>query len=420
MPGDRQTAVSMASLSRRSLLQMGIGGAALTTLGASPGRAQSSNIKIGFPVPLTGPYGSEAADQVRCAQLAIEDFNKTGGLNGRMAELLVRDDKLNPAEAVTRTLELIEKDRADMIVGSLSGAVQLAVNEACKARGVTYNALSLSDRLNEASDFGPTSYHEGMAPYFSVGALGRYVFANMGKKVAYLIADYEFGYEMRRAFQIVGDQMGAQAVLDVKHPLGMQDFSSLFPKILSAKPDILCLLNFGRDQLNALKQASEFGLKERMKIVVGALSSTQRIAGGAEAYADVIGASNYYWAAENIFPSAKAFNAAYAEKYAGGVPSDYGSYGYGGVRSMLELARKAGSVEATALTAAVGSGFKFDLYKGPQTIRGCDHQSVQAVFVLRSKPESQMKNAKDAFDIVTVAEADESKLRTCSELGHKT
>jgi branched-chain amino acid transport system substrate-binding protein len=409
-------------LSRRTLFRYGAAAALAYGLPVSRERAlaQSSSIKVGFPVPLTGPYGSEASDQVRCAQLAIEDFNRTGGLNGRLAELLVRDDKLNPAEAVTRTLELIEKDKADMIVGSLSGAVQLAVNEACKARGVTYNALGISDRLNEAADFGPTTYHEGLAPYFSVGALGRYVFAGGGKKVAYLIADYEFGYEMRRAFQVVAEQMGAQSVAEIKHPLGMQDFSSLFPKILGAKPDLLCVLNFGRDQLNALKQASEFGLKERMKIVVGALSAIQRIAGGADAYAGVVGASNYYWAAESKFASAKAFNAAYAAKYNGGVPSDYGSYGYGGVRSMLELARKAGSVDATALTKAAGTGFKFDLYKGPQEIRGCDHQSVQAVFILRSKAEAEMKTAHDTFDIVSIAEADDSKLRTCSDLGHKS
>ncbi len=357
---------------------------------------------------------------MRCAQLAIEDFNKTGGLNGRLAELLVRDDKLNAAEAVTRTLELIEKDKVDMIVGSLSGAVQLAVNEACKARGVPYNGLSISDRINEAKDSGPTTYHEGLAPHFSVGALGRYAFGGPGKKkVAFLIADYEFGYEMRRAFQLVADQTGVQVVAQIKHPLGLQDFSSLFPTILSAKPDVLCVLNFGRDQLNALKQATEFGLKERMSIVVGALSTTQRIAGGADAYAGVIGASNYYWGAETKFASAKAFNAAYAAKYNGGVPSDYGSYGYGGVRSMLELARKAGGVDADGLARAASNGFKFDLYKGPEEIRGCDHQSIQAVFILKSKAEADMKGPNDTFEIVSIVEGDESKLRTCAELGHK-
>jgi branched-chain amino acid transport system substrate-binding protein len=411
----------ISSLSRRAALKfLGAGVVVGACWSRSAAQGAGGLIKVGFPVPLSGPYGSEAADQVRCAQLAVEDFNKSGGLNGRMAELLVRDDKLNPAEAVTRTLELVEKERVDLIVGSLSGAIQLAVNETCKARGMTYNALGVSDRLNEASDFGPTTYHEGLAPYFSVGALGRYVFSKLGNRVAYLIADYEFGYEMRRAFQVVGERMGVQVVAEVKHPLGMQDFSSLFPRILSAKPDILCVLNFGRDQLNALKQASEFGLKDRMKILVGALSSNQRIAGGAEAYTDVVGASNYYWKAEEMFASSKAFNAAYAAKYKGGIPSDYGSYGYGGVRSMLELARKAGSVDPVALSAAVGSGFNFDLYKGPQMIRACDHQSVQAVFVLRSKGPSEMKSPNDAFEVLEVAPPDDTKLRSCAELGLKT
>ena len=94
------------SISRRRLLTTVSAGAALA---ASPFRinllqAQEANIKIGFPVPLTGPYGTEAQDQVRAAQVAIAQFNDAGGLNGRKAELVVRDDKLNPGEAATRTL----------------------------------------------------------------------------------------------------------------------------------------------------------------------------------------------------------------------------------------------------------------------------------------------------------------------------
>ena len=105
-------------------------------------RAQANTIKIGFPVPLTGPYAAEAQDQVRCAQLAVAEFNEGGGLNGQMAELLVRDDKLDPGEAATRTLELIEKDGVRMIVGSLSASVQLAVNSVTRERKVLYNSIS--------------------------------------------------------------------------------------------------------------------------------------------------------------------------------------------------------------------------------------------------------------------------------------
>src|SRR5580704_2974030 len=114
------------SISRRRLLTTVSAGAARA---ASPFRinllqAEEATIKIGFPVPLTGPYGAEAQDQVRAAQLAIDEFNEAGGFNGRKAELLVRDDKLNPGEAATRALELIEHDKVNFVVGSLSASVQ--------------------------------------------------------------------------------------------------------------------------------------------------------------------------------------------------------------------------------------------------------------------------------------------------------
>ncbi len=102
------------SISRRRLLTTAGAGVAIA---ASPFRinllrAEEANIKIGFPVPLTGPYGTEAQDQVRAGQLAVAQFNDAGGLNGRKAELVVRDDKLNPGEAATRTLELVASSSA--------------------------------------------------------------------------------------------------------------------------------------------------------------------------------------------------------------------------------------------------------------------------------------------------------------------
>ena len=102
-----KSATKAGGVSRRRLLTTASAGAVLA---ASPFRinllqAQEAPIKIGFPVPLTGPYGAEAQDQVRAGQLAVAQFNDAGGLNGRKAELVVRDDKLNPGEAATRTLD---------------------------------------------------------------------------------------------------------------------------------------------------------------------------------------------------------------------------------------------------------------------------------------------------------------------------
>src|SRR5438132_12058507 len=150
--------------------------AAATLLVAASAAAHAQAIKIGLPVPLTGPYGAEAKDQVRNAELAVKQFNDAGGLGGRKAELLVRDDKLNPGEAATRTLELIEKDRVSFIVGGLSAATQLSINNVTRQRKVIYVSISQSDAINEAADASPYTFHEALNPHMTAQAVGRYVF----------------------------------------------------------------------------------------------------------------------------------------------------------------------------------------------------------------------------------------------------
>ena len=121
---------------RRILKALAAGGTlAITGAGLSTRSfAQSESIRVGFPIPLTGAFAAEAQAVLLGAELAIKEFNDAGGMSGRKAELLVRDDKLNPQEGATRTIELIEKDKAHFIVGSVSAAVQLSVNNVAKQR----------------------------------------------------------------------------------------------------------------------------------------------------------------------------------------------------------------------------------------------------------------------------------------------
>jgi branched-chain amino acid transport system substrate-binding protein len=403
-------------ISRRRLL--GTAGAALA---ASPFtfnivRAQEGPIRVGFPVPLTGPYGAEAQDQVRAAQVAIAEFNETGGLKGRQAELLVRDDKLNPGEAATRALELIENDKVNFIVGSLSASVQLAVNNVTKARKVLYNSISQSDTINEASDFSRYTFHEALNPHMTAGAVGRYAFPKFGKKVVFLTADYAYGHEMVRGFQEAGKAFGIETLADIRHPLGATDFSTLLPRIQAMKPDMLIISNFGRDQQIALKQATDFGMKRSMKILAPILLYTGRIAAGPQAFEGVIGGTSYYWGVEDKIASAKAFNDRFRKQFDGRVPSDYGSLAYGGVKTLLMAAREAGSTDPEAVIPAL-EALKYDYYKGPQYYRKCDHQSVQSVFIIESKSKDQ-RSESDVFNVLATEEPDEAHLRTCESLGH--
>lgn len=403
-------------IGRRSIV---LGGAVAAVAPAWMGvaRAQNTPIKIGFPVPLTGAFSAEAQDQVKAAELAVKEFNEKGGFNGRKAELLVRDDKLNPGEAATRTLELIEKDKVDFVVGSLSAATQLSINAVCRDRKIIFNSISQSDAINEAKDWSMYTFHEALNPHLTAGAVARYAFPKYGKKLVYLTADYAYGHEMVRGFQRAGQAMGTQMLADIRFPLGTSDFSAFLPRIQSLKPDILVMCNFGRDQLNAIKQATDFGLKATTKIVSPVLLFTARVAGGADVFDGVVGGTSYYWGMEDKVPAAKVFNDKFRKAYGGAVPSDYGALGYAGVRSVLQAVLDAKSTESMKVSIALRQ-LRYNWYKGDQFYRKCDHQSVQSVIIVESKSKG-MKDKNDVFNVVHIENPDEKNLRTCDELGHR-
>ncbi|WP_084389274.1 ABC transporter substrate-binding protein [Polaromonas jejuensis] len=380
------------------------------------GAAHAQAIKIGLPVPLTGPYGAEAKDQVRNAELAIKEFNDAGGLTGRKAELLVRDDKLNPGEAATRTLELIEKDQAHFIVGGLSAATQLSINNVTKQRKVIYVSISQSDAINEATDAGPYTFHEALNPHMTTQAVGRYVFKK-GMRVAFLTADYAYGQEMTRGFTRVAKEMGAEVVGEVKHPLGHQDYSTFLPRIQAMKPDVLIFNNFGSDNRISIKQANDFGMKKAIKFVTPIMTYTTRVAGGATTYEGVIGGTQYFWGIQDSTPSAKAFNAAFRTANEGRYPSDYGAMAYSAVKSLLIAVKTAGTTDSEKVAASLRT-LKYDTYKGPQYYRACDNQSVQSVLVIESNSK-EARDPTDVFKVLHVEPASEKLLRSCQELGLK-
>jgi len=397
-------------------LILSLRGTALGALLAAAGMAHAQTIKIGLPVPLTGPYGAEAKDQVRNAELAVKEFNDAGGLAERKAELLVRDDKLNPGEAATRTLELIEKDHANFIVGGLSAATQLSINNVTKLRKVVYVSISQSDVINETSDASPYTFHEALNPHMTTQAVGRHVFKK-GMRIAFLTADYAYGQEMTRGFTRVARELGAEVVGEVKHPLGQQDYSTFLPRLQAMKPDVLIFNNFGNDNRIAIKQAGEFGMKKKMRFVTPILTYTARVAGGASTYEGVIGGTQYFWGIEDKTPSAKAFNTAFKAANENRHPSDYGAMAYSAVKSLLLAVKSAGATDSDKVAAAL-SALKYDAYKGVQYYRGCDHQSVQSVLIIESTAK-ETKDPADVFKVLSVVPADEKLLRSCGELGFK-
>jgi branched-chain amino acid transport system substrate-binding protein len=374
-------------------------------------------IKLGFIIPLTGPFGTEARDQEAGGILAVEEYNAKGGLLGRKVELLIRDDKLKPDESARRAKELLEKDKVDLMAGSLGAHTQLAINEQCKLAKTIFMSVSGSNEVTMAPDVSPYTFAEGPSPFTMSQAGGPWIFNNLGKKWFYLVADYSFGWQLTDGFRRIGKKLGVVEAGEIKHPLGTTDFTAYFPKILAAEPDVLILNNFGKDHLNSVKQAHEFGLKKKMKIYAPIILFTSRLGLGDEPYEDVQGGTVFYWGLADTLPSAKAFVANFNKRW-GRPPSDYAGWAYSGVRGLLSAVERAGTLDTKKVILAL-EGHVYDHYKGKQWFRPWDHRSIQDFVIIKSKSAKERTGQFDVFKIVDIVKGNDNLERSAEEMGLK-
>jgi branched-chain amino acid transport system substrate-binding protein len=352
---------------------------------------------------------------VQGATLAVEEFNRAGGVLGRPVELLVRDDRLSPDEGARRALELIERERVHFLAGVLSAAVQLAVNEVAKRHRRIFVSTSQSDKIVMPPDFSPWTFHEALTPWMTSTALARYVLREgRGKRVYILYADYAYGQEHTAAWRRVIGEVGATLVGVDPHPLGTTDYSAYLPKIVAARPDVLVLNNFGRDIVNSAKQAVELGLKQRTQIAVPIIPTAAALEAGPEVLGDVVCASSYWWEIQERIPKSKEFNTKFSRRF-NRVPSDYAAYAYSGVRELLEAVQRTGTTDSDRVAKAM-EGRRYAHYKDTQYWRVCDHQSVQTIFLLRGR--ERPRGPYGLFDIVATVDG-ERVIPSCEALGHR-
>src|SRR5271156_416676 len=116
----------------------------------------AETIKIGFPIPLSGPTAVYGEPVLKGAEMAGAEINANGGGRGRQLELLPRDSKANDDEAGRLARELIIKDNVDFLAGTLTSAEAPAVSTVAKENKIVFIApTSKSTILTDATHIHP-------------------------------------------------------------------------------------------------------------------------------------------------------------------------------------------------------------------------------------------------------------------------
>jgi branched-chain amino acid transport system substrate-binding protein len=118
---------NLRAVTRRQVLAgSAVGAAALASGFPKPAIANSEPIRIGFLPALTGPSSSTGVGINRGTELAVEEINAAGGIDGRKIELIVRDTQSDPTKAVNAVAELTQRQKAAIIYGPLNSGEALA------------------------------------------------------------------------------------------------------------------------------------------------------------------------------------------------------------------------------------------------------------------------------------------------------
>jgi ABC-type branched-subunit amino acid transport system substrate-binding protein len=415
--------------SRRGLLKgsaaIGIGLAAPTILTRNAWSAGYTNepmgktVTLGFNVPQTGAYADEGADELRAYQLAVEHLNGEGdggllntfsskalkgnGILGKKVAYVTGDTQTKSDAARASAKRMIEADGAVMITGGSSSGVAIAVQGLCQEAGVIFMAGLTHSNDTTGKDKKANGFRHFFNAYMSGAALAPVLKANYGsdRKAYHLTADYTWGWTQEESIAAATEALGWTTVKKVRTPLGAGDFSQYIAPVLNSGADVLILNHYGRDMVNSLTQAVQFGLRDKMvngkkfEIVVP-LYSRLMAQGAGDNVKGIFGSTNWHWSLQD--EGSKAFVKSFGQKY-GFPPSQAAQTCYAQTILYADACERAGTFNPCGVVKSL-EGYKFDgLGNGPTLYRAADHQCFKDVLVVKGKEKPTSK-----FDLLEVVE----------------
>jgi len=382
------------TFSRRTVIQ-GAGAAAAVGIGFPfISYGQADVIRVGHLTPRTGFLGPLGEFAVQAMDLAVDEINAAGGVNGRKIELL-KEDSVNPQTASTKAERMIERDKVACIIGEISSASALTISQVAeRTKTLFINSGANSDELR-GKGCKKYMFHIESQNSMYVKTCGRSLMAQglvKGKKWFSLTADYAFGHDLLRVAKRFMQANGGDFAADKLVPTDTTDFSPLLLEIRNAKPDLVISNLAGNQITNFLKQYSEFGLT----FPVAGFGFDTALAWAA-GKSNFLGTWPVVWHHLIDTPATKKFVADFTRRY--NRPPENQAWGdYNAMKLTAQAMAETKSTDSTKLVEHFEKGAKFGLMKTREGyFRRSDHQMMHEMYTVQALPAAQVKNPYDIF-----------------------
>lgn len=366
--------------------------------------AQEKVIKIGALYPMTGRAGLYGLDSVDAAEMAIEEINSKGGVNGYKLELTNTDSKAKPDYSVMVAKRYITQDKMHFLFGVVSSAVGLAVTEVSKQYKKIFIGTDHASTQLTTDKFQPYYFRVSNNTFQSMAAGALYLKELQQVKpwqtIAYIGPDYAYGHDQWEELRYNLDRFGVKykAVGEYWPKLFAPDYTPFITSIINDKPDILVSGFWGGDTVAFIKQAQPYGLfKKTLYFHPDAGGNYELMSAmGTELPEGLVLSARHH----NNWPDT-ALNKEYVEKFfkrTGRYPTYAAEGAYAGIYAIAEAVKKVGNPDDTEALVKALEGMKIQLPEDPEGftsyIDPATHQIVQVQAIGVTTPNDKYPPAR--------------------------
>ncbi len=254
----------MTAINRRTVLQ-GLA-VATGTLAAPAVQAQPTPVRIGFLTVKTGPLASGGLQMEQGLLLYLKERNNR--LAGRAVELITADTGGVPAQARTKTQELVERNRVHCIIGPLAAFEALAIDDYIRGVGLPTLAVAAADDMTQRNP-NPWFVRATSTSSQCAHPMADYALNELRmRRMAVIADDIAYGHEMLGGFQRVFEDGGGRVVQKLWPPLAVPDYGTYISQFRSNLDGIY--MGFaGSNGFRFTRQFNEYGMGGRVPLTGG-------------------------------------------------------------------------------------------------------------------------------------------------------
>jgi branched-chain amino acid transport system substrate-binding protein len=348
---------------------------------SGPTNAGGDTIRVGVYGDVTGATSSFGQSTKNGIQLAFDEINAGGGVNGKKLEMVFEDDQGTPEKAKTVISKLINQDKVVAVLGEVASSNSLAA--APVAQEAKIPMITPSSTNPKVTEIGDYISRVCFIDPFQGSVMAKFAANTLGAKTAAILGDNSSDYSkgLTQFFEQEFTRLGGRVITKQTYAQRDQDFKAQLTQMRDQKPDVIYIPGYYGEVGIIAKQARELGMNQPLLGGDGWDSPELWKLGGAALNPAYI--SNHY-SADNPAPEIQNFVKAYQAKF-NVAPDSLAALAYDSAKVLADAIKRAGGTDSAKLKDAINATKGFAGVTGTITLDS-NRNAVKSAVVLSLDP----------------------------------